>query len=269
MPGVALLIARFGWRTSFVILGGVGIAWAAAWYAWFRDDPAEHPGISPDERAYILGHRQQADGDAIPGLTAGVVVRSADMWLLMGQYFASNFTFFFFLTWLLPHLSDRYGLSTTAAGWYAMLPFLAGMLGNWIGGGLVDALYRRGHRTASRRFPAMIGFVLASLGLVASLRVEDPAVAIACFSLAILGSDMTVSPSWSVCVDIGRRHAGAVSGTMNMAGNLGAFLTALAFPYLHAWTGSTEPFFLVGAGLNVLALLAWRLIRADRPLGVS
>ena len=77
---------------------------------------------------------------------------------------------------------------------------------------------------------------------------------------------MTLSPSWSLCIDIGRRHSGAVSGTMNMAGNIGSFVTALAFPYLRVWTGSTTPFFFVGAGLNVVAIVIWMRVRPDRPL---
>ena len=77
-----------------------------------------------------------------------LMFRSGNMWRLMGQYFASNFTFFFCLTWLLPHLTEKYGLSTGRAGWYAMLPLLAGMVGNWVGGGLVDGMYRKGRWTA-------------------------------------------------------------------------------------------------------------------------
>ncbi len=95
---------------------------------------------------------------------------------------------------------------------------------------------------------------------------HDAMGAAVCLALAVFGADMTLSPSWSLCIDIGRRHAGAVSGTMNMAGNLGSFVTALAFPYLRAWTGSTELFFLIGAGLNLLAIVAWQFTRTDRPL---
>jgi ACS family glucarate transporter-like MFS transporter len=69
-----------------------------------------------------------------------------------------------------------------------------------------------------------------------------------------------------VCVDIGRDNAGAVSGTMNMAGNLGSFVTALAFPYLLEWTGSHEAFFWVAAGLNVLAIGLWSQVRPEQPL---
>ncbi len=57
-----------------------------------------------------------------------------------------------------------------------------------------------------------------------------------------------------------------VSGTMNMAGNLGSFLTSLAFPYLEQWTGSHRPFFFVAAGLNVAAVVVWLLINPQRPV---
>jgi ACS family glucarate transporter-like MFS transporter len=73
-------------------------------------------------------------------------------------------------------------------------------------------------------------------------------------SLAILGADMTLSPSWSHWVDLGGPHFGAVSGTMNMAGKIGSFLTALAFPYLEMLTGTTDTFFYVAAALNLLAI---------------
>lgn len=95
---------------------------------------------------------------------------------------------------------------------------------------------------------------------------DDVVGAIAFLSIAIFGADMTLSPSWSFCVDIGRRHSGAVSGTMNMAGNLGSFVTALAFPYLLTWTGTTTPFFLAAAVANVVAIFVWLAMKPDRPL---
>ena len=51
---------------------------------------------------------------------------------------------------------------------------------------------------------------------------------------------MTLSPSWAFCIDIGGRNAGTVSGTMNMAGNLGAFVTLVAFPYVEEWTAGVS-----------------------------
>lgn len=53
-----------------------------------------------------------------------------------------------------------------------------------------------------------------------------------CFGLATFGVDMTLSPSWAFCNDIGGANSGAVSGSMNMVGNIGAALSAIAFPLL-------------------------------------
>jgi ACS family glucarate transporter-like MFS transporter len=85
-------------------------------------------------------------------------------------------------------------------------------------------------------------------------------------SVAIFGADMTLAPSWAFCTDIGRKDSGAVSGTMNMAGNLGSFVTSLAFPYLLSWTGTPTVFFYLAAGLNLAAIGLWLLIQPQRPL---
>ena len=268
LPAVAWMVSRFGWRLSFVILGLVGLVWAVFWFMWFRNDPEQHPRISVAEKELILSTRQQAvaGNDVVAPLTAGSLFSSRNVWLLMGQYFCSNFTFFFCLTWLFPYLKSRYQLGMVEAGFYAAFPPLAGAFGNWTAGALIDRIYRQGRWTASRRWPAMAGFALAAAGLLASVPMESAFGAIVCLSIAVFGADMTIAPSWTVCIDIARKNAGTVSGTMNMAGNLGSFFTALAFPYLLKWTGSHHAFFYVLAALNLLAVVAWFGTRPERKL---
>jgi ACS family glucarate transporter-like MFS transporter len=188
------------------------------------------------------------------------------MWIAMGQYFASNFTFFFCLTWLFPYLQRTYQLEALRAGFLASAPLLAGAMGNWAGGLMVDALFRRGSPIASRRLTAILGFSCGAMGLLASLFVDGVYAKVFWLAVAIFGSDMTLPASWAFCTDIGRAHAGAVAGTMNMAGNIGSFVTSLAFPYLLVLTGSPAPFFIVGVVLNVTAALLWTRARPDRPL---
>jgi ACS family glucarate transporter-like MFS transporter len=268
VPGVAWMVSVLGWRASFVVLASVGFVWAVVWYLWFRDDPREHPRITARELEKILATRQEAAGDggeARP-LRAAALFGSVNMWLAMAQYFCSNFTFFFCLTWLFPHLKGKYDLGAVETGLYVSATFLGGALGNWVAGALVDVIYRSGRWQLSRRLPAIVGFALAAAGLLASVYMESPLTAVACLSVAIFGADMTLSPSWSLCIDIGRRHAGAVSGTMNMAGNLGSFVTSLAFPVLQEWTGSATPFFFVGVALNLLAIVFWLFTRPERRL---
>lgn len=267
MPVIAGMVDWLGWKQSFVVLMVIGFAWSVAWYWWFRDDPATHPRISPEERNYILEQRQPAAPGAAK-LPFFVMLRSANMWLAMAQYFCSNFTFFFCLSWLFPYLKQTYNLGSVQAGWYSAAPFVAGALGNVAAGIIVDWIYRRGHWKLSRQVPAMVGFGLAALGLVVSLRMNTAGTAVFWLSIAIFGADMTLAPSWAFCTDIGRKDSGAVSGTMNMAGNIGSFVTSLAFPYLLAWTGAPTFFFYVAATLNVLAIVLWARVRPDIPLAV-
>ncbi|MCF8225121.1 MAG: MFS transporter [Bacteroidales bacterium] len=257
MPLVAGMITALGWRTSFIILGIAGIVFAFLWYALFRNKPEEIKIISKREREIILSGRQQDEKIKPPPLTAGKLFGSVNMWLAMLQYFGSNFTFFFALTWLLPHLRETYDLELMQAGIYASAPFVAGALGNWISGIIVDAIYRQGRWKLSRKVPAVMGFVLMITGLIGSLYMDTAFSSVAFLSIAIFGADMTLSPSWSFCIDIGKENSGSVSGTMNMAGNIGSFVTALAFPYLLSWTGNVDAFFYVAALLGVFSIFAW------------
>jgi ACS family glucarate transporter-like MFS transporter len=268
LPVVAWMITAFGWRQTFVTWAVVGFGWAVLWYLWFHNDPAEHPRISTAELDHICKTRQQAKDDKSnqSKLSATILLGSRNMWLAMAQYFCSNFTFFFALTWLFPHLKKTYQLEPVEAGLFAAAPLLCGAFGNWFSGWMVDHIYRQNRWTLSRRVPAMLGFALSAAGLVASIYMEHPLTAVIFLSIAIFGADMTLAPSWALCIDIGRKHSGVVSGTMNMAGNLGSFLTGLAFPYLQAWTGSVVTFFFVGAGLNLLAVLLWAFVRPNKGL---
>ena len=184
----------------------------------------------------------------------------------MGQYFSSNFTFFFCLTWLFPHLKIKYNLEAVEAGFYSSAPLILGALGNWFSGWMVDFIYRKDRWELSRKVPAIIGFSLATIGIIASIYMNEVTGAVIFISIAVFGADMTLSPSWSTCVDVAKEHSGAVSGTMNMAGNLGSFFTALAFPYMLSMTGSDIPFFLLAAALNLLAIPMWLAVKPQIPL---
>ena len=256
LPFVAYLIGIIGWRYSFVFFGVTGIMFAIIWYIVFRDTPEEYKFIGEEEREYILKNRQQQSGEksSLPFLT---ILKSKNMWLAMGQYVSSNFTFYFTLSWMYPYLKDRFELGGVEAGFYSSVPLIAGAMGNWFSGFLVDWLYKKTNLAFSRRLPAIIGFALAAFGMVAMLFANTPQISIIFLSIAIFGADMTLSPSWSFCIDIAKENAGAVSGTMNMAGNLGAFVTIIAFPYLLGWTGSHEVFFYVCSALSVLGILMW------------
>ncbi len=266
LPLVAWMLTRMGWRWTFVIFGCFGLLFSILWYLLFRNKPEQSKAISAEEKEYILTTRQQPSSSTKASLSFGRIISSRNMWMNMVQYICSNFTFYFTLTWMYPYLKERFALGGIEAGFYAMAPLVGGAVGNWFSGILVDAIYRRGNLKLSRRLPAIIGFILAGFGIIMMSMSNSPQVSIIFLTIAIFGADMTLSPSWSFCIDIGKENAGAVSGTMNMAGNLGAFVTIIAFPYLLGWTGSHETFFYVCATLSVTAIIMWLFMDPDKSI---
>jgi MFS transporter, ACS family, glucarate transporter len=256
LPLVAALIMNFGWRMTFVILGVFGVAFAIVWAIIFRNTPEESNLVSKEEREMILATRQKKSLVANK-LSFGNLFASRNVWLAMFQYICSNFTFYFTLTWMFPYIKERFALDAVTAGFYSSVPLLAGALGNWVSGYLVDMYFKAGRTAYSRKFPAILGFILAAVGIVMVTQTSSLPLAIVFMSLAVFGADMTLSPSWAFCIDIGRENSGMVSGVMNMAGNLGAFITIIAFPYMKQWTNSNVPFFYTCAVLSVLAIFTW------------
>ena len=236
-PVLAGLLDGYGWRTAFYLLGIPGLLWAVVWFAWFRDRP--------------VPVTKTAD------LPLAEIFRSRGMLQVMAQYFASNFTFFLCLTWMLPYLMERYHLTRETASWYSMSILLVGATAQWVSGFLTDWLYRVCPRW-SRRGPAMGGFVLAASALLLITQANSAEMAVALFTLATFGTEMTISPSWAYCIDIGGSKSGSVSGAMNMMGNLGGFVSASAFPALARWNGGDAGmYFLLAASLNLASALLW------------
>lgn len=247
-PLLAWMLGRWGWRLSFLILGALGVAWAVAWLAWFRDHPRD---AAPREEA-----KKRAQ------VTLRELFATRGMPLAMTQYFASNFTFFLCLSWMLPYLKKQYALSDSRAAAYAMAPLLLGAASQWLDGWMVDALYRTPLRAWSRRLPAAIGFAASAAALAALVQARTAEQAVLFFTIAAFGADMTISPSWVFCADIAGERAGSMSGAMNMLGNFGSFVSANAFPYLHGLTGSASAYFWVAASINAVAVVCWIKMRS-------
>lgn len=265
LPAIAWLIHETGWRNTFLLLGVAGVAWAFFWHWLFRDDPSQHPYLSETERQHILTSRQPSAQAAV-SLELKDLVRSGNMWWMMIQYFCNNYTFFFALTWLFPYLQDKFHLGSVQTGWFVAVPLITGALGSWLSGLWVDRIFKKGNWTKSRRLPALTGFFSSAVGLTATVYMDNIWMAVLFLSLTIFGADMTMSPSWSVCTDIGQKNAGIVSGAMNMTGNLGAFVTSLAFPYLKDWFGSVFPFFFIGSALSLVGMYCWLRVTPEQPI---
>src|SRR5262249_33472744 len=96
-PIALLLIARWGWRASFVLFGTFGIAWAAAWRAWYRDRPEDHPAMTVDELAWI---QQDGAPTADRPTPWRELFGGRNLYAICAMYFAFGYGLYFYFTWL-------------------------------------------------------------------------------------------------------------------------------------------------------------------------
>ncbi|MGQ9504005.1 MAG: MFS transporter [Thermogutta sp.] len=259
------LIAQLGWRGMFLINGLVGLVWVAWWLWTYRDDPQDHPKVTASE----LNHIKRNDGKAgsqSDGPPLAVLITSRNMFLAMVQYFASNVTFFVTLTWLPTYLKQQWSDDPTAI-YRSAVPLLCATAANWVAGGMVTRLYALGYPVGSRRITAALGFGLATVGLLFASQTESLLWFVVAFSITTFGVDMTLSPSWAFCNDLGGKHSGTISAAMNMVGNIGAAFGAIVFPILQdVDTGRAGTFFLMAATFNLIAIVCWFFMNPKRGL---
>ena len=265
VPLVLQIIGFWGWRASFVIVGTVGLVWAAAWWIWYRDSPASHPSVSAAELAWIRQEgRDRQDGHAKTPWRA--LARSANLWTICAMYFTYGYGLYFYFTWLPTYLIRVLGFSELSGGLLAGLPFLCAGIANLAGGWLTDALARtRGLRTA-RCHLGFASFFTGAVLTFASTLVPQPIAKAILLAFALGSVDLALSACWAVCLDIGRDHAGVVTGCMNTFSNLGGVLTPLVVAYaVDQWQSWTFPFY-VTAGVYATGAVLWLAIDPTRPI---
>ena len=274
VPVALLLIHRWGWRLSFVIVGAVGLVWAAAWFAWYRDQPSEHPAVSASELAWI---EQDITGQAGRAGLAGqagahsntpwrALLRSRNLYAICAMYFTYGYGLYFYFTWLPTYLIRELGFSVLNGGLLAGLPFLCAGLANLAGGWLTDVLARNRGLRVARCGLGFGSFLTGGLLTFASTLVPQPLAKAVLLALALGSVDLALSACWAVCLDIGRGHAGVVTGCMNTFSNLGGVLTPLVVAYaVDRWQSWTFPFY-VTAVVYAAGALIWLAIDPNEPI---
>src|SRR5262249_58558292 len=120
------------------------------------------------------------------------------------------------------------------------------------GGLLADRLARSYGARVALRAPGLVGLPLAALAIFGAVSTADPRTSAFCLAAAATFAALGVAPAWSVCLAIGGRHAGVVSGAMNTFGNLGGFTSPIVVGWcLDAWNSWGAPLFTVAVAYGL------------------
>jgi ACS family D-galactonate transporter-like MFS transporter len=237
-PVLYALQQAFGWQMVFLVTGGVGVLWAAVWYACYRE-PRDCRAANAAEIALIRDGGGFVDLAATQKTRPGfrwadlaIVISHRKLWgLYLGQFCLTS-TLWFFLTWFPTYLVDFRGMDFIKAGMLGSVPFLAAFAGVNCSGILSDRLVRAGWSLGmARKLPIITGLLISS-SIIGANYVESPALVILFLSLAFFGNGLA-SITWSLVSAIApERLLGLTGGMFNFVGNLASVSVPIVIGYL-------------------------------------
>jgi len=177
-------------------------------------------------------------------------------------YFCYGWTLWLFLSWI-PQYFQHQNQDLKSMALFSTSVFLAGVVGDTLGGIVTDRIYERsGNLNRARSLMVAVCMGLTCLSLLPMMFSNDLMVALACLSAGFFFAEMTIGPMWAVPMDIAPQASGTASGMMNSGSALAAIISPVVGGYLIDATGNWQlPF----VGSMVLMLVGMSLTFLMRP----
>ena len=265
-PGLFFLLNAYGWRSLFLVTGGLGLIFAVVWWLLYRD-PYESREVNEAEINLIRNGGGLTAKSVIGtkfdlGLIRGLF-RYRQMWGLCIGQFSVYSTFVFFLTWFPTYLATERHMTWIKVGFFTSLPYIAGFFGILFAGWWSDFMLKRGvSLNVARKLPVITGLAVASTIVLANY-VQSDALVIAILSLAFFAQSMS-SSGWAVISEVSPPGLmGLVGGLFSAAANLSGIVTPLAIGFIVKATGSFVGALLFVGIVAAVGALAWIFVIGD------
>ncbi len=254
-PAVGTLIGGYlmtviGWRAVFIIFGSVSLLWLIPWSlaaSTLKTTTATIEGIAPTFRD-ILKQR------ALWGASIG--------------HFASNYGYYFIISWLPFYLVKARGFSIHSMAEIASYAYLLNALSAFGMGWLADRWIQRG-RNPTVIYKSIMGIThLVGIGCMAGMVLlpEKPSIA-ALFIFEIVSGCSYTGLFAIPQILAGPQATARWVGVQNAAGNVAGIIAPLITGILVDQTGHFELAFALAAAINLLGFVGWVFIMpAVRPI---
>ena len=242
-----------GWRAAFYLLGALGVVWAVIWYWYYRDS-----SDSGDSRVSIESRETS--------LSWSLLFGNRQFWLICGMYFFYAFGSWFFFSWFPTFMELGRGFDKTELTYAVAVPFIMSMIGNIAGGHLTDKLTQKYGIKIGRKALGSTSLTVSAVCMFLAAFIPGKMAVFVFLSLCFGIFDLMLPSAWALCIDLGKRHAGTISGAMNTAGNIGGFCCGILFGELVQQSGNYNlPLYMIAVMLLVSAVL-FAFINPEKPI---
>jgi nitrate/nitrite transporter NarK len=193
----------------------------------------------------------------------GQILTSFSMWMICGQQFFRAAGNIFYMTFFPTYLQEGRGISVASSGILTSLPLLTFVVGNFLGGIVVDwVLQRTGSRRWSRQGVAIVAMLGCGLCTLCAYFVQEMNLAMTLISVSMFFAGLGGACGYTVTIDKGGQHVAPIFGMMNMMGNLGAALLPVVVGMMFD-AGLYGTVLILMAGIYVSAALCWMLLNPN------
>lgn len=240
--GGGLLMAKYGWRPTFLAVGVVSLLWLPAWLRW---RPRQELAAT-----MVVGQGRT------PAFSE--ILEQRSFWGASAGHFCSNYLLYFMVTWLPFYLVREQHMTMTAMSRIAALYYVTDAAAAFATGALADLWMRHGGTTTQVRKTAMgAGFALAAVAL-GCLSFATPDTYLSCLLSAGAGCGMTSAGLFAFGQTLAGpsavgRWTGLQNGFANFAGVIGPALTG----FLVDKTGHFASALVIAAVICVAGGFAW------------
>jgi MFS family permease len=262
-PVVAWIIVWFDWRVSFIICGVAALLWAAVWWFYFQEDPREHP---------------DADAEKLEGLSVSLPDRKAriPLWTLTKRMFpvtivmfTYGWSYWVFVSWLPLYFTNQHHTDLKQSALLTSIPFVAGLVGNTVGGMGSDFILKRtGRHRLARCSVVAVSLVGTALCLIPCLFIDNLSIVVALLAAAMFFLELTIAPMYAVPMDISKEYAGLGSAYIIMGVAIAGIISPVVFGWLIDLTGNWNVPFATGVVILLTGAAVVGVLRPDVPLRV-
>ncbi len=261
VPLIGAVLIRFGWRISFALTGVLSVLYFVAFYFIYRD-PRDDRHLSVEE----LNHIQRSDAEhSGPARTQsaplGYLLKQSKVLGLVAGFFAYNYCFYLFLTWLPSYFSAMH-MNLEHSILFTSVPWFVGTATDLIvGGWLVDSLIQRGYDQSAVRKTVLIGGTVLGLAVAGAMFTRNPPVAAVWISISLGGLSAAAPVGWSLPSLIAPRDSvGKVGGILNFGNQLAGIVAPIATGYFAGPTNSFSRAFAAAAVILLLGILGYLVL---------
>ncbi len=263
-PLIAALMAWYSWRGAFIIVGAISFLWVILWAFYFRDDPRQHRGVTPEEL------------DRLPPAQVAKARKDVPWGPLLWRILPVTLTDFcygwilwLYLNWLPSFFFHEYHLDIKKSAIFASGVFFAGVIGDTLGGVLSDWLLRRtGKGSIARTGVIVLGFLGSFFCMLPVLYIKDLETIALCLAGAFFFAELIVAPIWAVPMDIAPEYSGTASGFMNFGFGLAGMISPIVFGMIIDATGRWDYPFIASLGFLLLGAFLALFMRPDTKFEV-